>query len=117
MLAAMSAVTRGSETTGTAAQPVERLHSIGDAYHVIATGGGRRILCARCEHDFGDAGEDPKLGALVAEREITAASPLNAGGAVEELVLREFYCPGCGAMVTANVQRAGDPILIEMRLA
>jgi acetone carboxylase gamma subunit len=91
--------------------------AIGDAYRVSGGGDSRRIECARCGHDFGAVGEDPKLGAVVAERPITDSSELNAYGLVDELTQREFYCPGCGALVAANVQRRGDPVLIEMRLS
>ena len=63
------------------------------------------------------AHEDPKLQAMVAERSIVDSSEINRHGAVDDLVLREFYCPGCGAMIAANVQRHGDPVLREIELA
>lgn len=93
------------------------VHSIGDAYHVVEEDGQGTIRCSKCGFSFCDRTDDPKLAAVVAERSIVEASPLNAHGAVEDLVLREFYCPGCGAMVGANVQRVGDPVLREMNLA
>jgi acetone carboxylase gamma subunit len=104
-------------TEGTEPQTVARAVSIGDAYRATGEDGARRLVCARCEHDFGPIESDPKLAAVVAERPITASSPLNAYGLVDELTQREYYCPGCGALVAANVQRCGDPVLIEMRLA
>lgn len=93
------------------------VESIGDAYRAVGETGARRLECARCGHDFGPLEQDPKLAAVVAEKPITASSPLNANGLVDELTQREFYCPGCGALIAANVQRKGDPVLIEMRLA
>jgi acetone carboxylase gamma subunit len=93
------------------------IHSVGTAYVVVAdTEGTRELHCARCEHSFGHPSADPKLSAVVAERSIESASELNRHGLVDELVLREFYCPGCGAMIAANVQRIGDPVLREMNL-
>jgi acetone carboxylase gamma subunit len=94
-----------------------QVQSIGDAYRATGEADDRRLTCARCAFDFGDARRDPKLAAVVAERPITASSELNANGLVGELVLREYYCPGCGSMVAANVQRRGDAVLIEMELA
>lgn len=93
-----------------------RVQSIGDAYTVRVENGDRHIGCARCGHDFGDIRQDPKLAAVVAERPISASSELNAYGS-DEFVLREYYCPGCGAMLCVNVQRQGDPVLVEMKLA
>jgi acetone carboxylase gamma subunit len=93
-----------------------QVQSIGDAYTVRTENGDRNIACARCGHDFGDIHEDPKLAAVVAERPTTASSELNAYGS-DEFVLREYYCPDCGSMLCVNVQRQGDPVLVEMRLA
>lgn len=92
------------------------LHRVGDAFTVWQVGEAKHFRCSRCEHDFGSATADPKLGAQVAERSIVESSELNAHGAVDELVLREYYCPGCGAMIAANVQRVGDPVLREIEL-
>lgn len=93
------------------------VQSIGDAFQVVEGHGETNIRCSKCGFSFCDREGDPKLGAVVAERSIVASSPLNAHGAVDDLVLREFYCPDCGAMVGANVQRVGDPVLREMNLA
>jgi acetone carboxylase gamma subunit len=92
------------------------LHAVGYAFNVFDAGDGREFRCARCEYTFGPTTTDPKLGAVVAERSITESSELNRHGAVDDLVLREFYCPGCGAMVAANIQQNGDPVLREIEL-
>lgn len=92
------------------------LHRVGDAFTVWEEEGARNFHCTRCEHDFGPVSADPKLNARVAERSIVESSELNVHGAVDELVLREYYCPGCGAMIAANVQRKGDPVLREIEL-
>lgn len=109
----MAADTGTAETPGAKSQTV---HSIGAAFSVVEGGDGAEIHCSRCDHSFGKRDEDPKLAAAVAERSIVESSDLNAYGAVDEMVLREFYCPGCGAMIAANVQRRGDAVLREMRL-
>ncbi len=73
--------------------------------------------CGRCGHLYGPAWEDPKVFAVMREGNITELSPLNRYGLTEEIVVRQYYCPGCATMFTVNIQRRGDPILIEFRLA
>jgi acetone carboxylase gamma subunit len=94
----------------------DAVHGVGEAYLVVRGEDGNRIECARCGTDLGAGDEDPKLGAAVAERTIVEVNELNRFGAVEDLVVREYYCPSCGAMIAANVQRKGDPILRELQL-
>ncbi|NUT55238.1 MAG: hypothetical protein HOQ03_04555 [Thermoleophilia bacterium] len=106
-----------TSTAATADKAATVVHAVGDAYLVVEVDGRRELHCSKCSHSFGSHDEDPKLGAVVAERSIETASELNRHGAVDQLVLREFYCPSCGAMVAANVQRHGDPVLREMTLS
>jgi acetone carboxylase gamma subunit len=94
----------------------DELHRVGDAFVVVGNETDAEIRCSGCGFTFGPRTEDPKLGAVVAERSITTTSELNRHGAVDDLVLREFYCPGCGSMIAANVQRHGDPVLREIEL-
>ena len=104
-------------TPAPSADPPGNQHdAVGDAFVIVDGAAGADLRCARCNHVFGPRGEDPKLHAVVAERSITDSSELNSYGATEDLVLREFYCPGCGAMVAANVQRHGDPVMREITL-
>jgi acetone carboxylase gamma subunit len=91
-------------------------HSIGAAFVVRESGDSREICCARCDHAFGPSSTDPKLAAVVAERPIVESCELNRYGAVDDLVLREYFCPDCGAMIAVNVQRPTDPILLEIEL-
>lgn len=93
------------------------LFRIGEHLQVVKAGGEHRILCSECHHVFGVMTEDPKLGALVAERQIDCASSLNVYGASGEIVLREYCCPGCGTLLSVLVQRRGDPVIVETELA
>src|SRR4051794_27696293 len=101
---------------GAAVVPGE-LHRVGDAYVVVGDDASAAIQCAACAFTFGPRSEDPKLNAVVAARSITSTSELNRHGAVDDLVLREYYCPGCGAMIGANVQKHGEPVLREIELS
>ncbi len=93
------------------------LMPIGEAVEVVRAGGVPLTRCRHCGHVYGPAWEDPKVFAVMREAAITELSPLNRYGLVDEIVVRQFYCPGCAAMFSVNVQRRGDPILIEFRLA
>ncbi len=94
-----------------------RAPGVGDAFVFRADGAGTwSVHCAACEHRYGDADRDPKLGAVLRERSIADLSPLNAEGFTERLVAREFYCPGCALLIAVNVQQQGDPIMLEWAL-
>jgi acetone carboxylase gamma subunit len=53
------------------------------------------------------------------DREITAANP-NVGDwkryIDERPVFRQFFCPGCGALLENEVAREGDPPLCDIEL-
>lgn len=97
--------------------PSDRPQRIGDAYVLVdGENGGAEIRCAECSYSFGPATQDPKVSAVFAERSLSELSELNRFATTAELILREFYCPGCGGLIGANVQRPDDPLMIEMRL-
>ncbi len=95
----------------------EVLMPMGEAVEVVRARGVPLSRCGRCGHLYGPAWEDPKVFAVMREGNITELSPLNRYGLTEEIVVRQYYCPGCATMFTVNIQRRGDPILIEFRLA
>ncbi|CAB4865302.1 unannotated protein [freshwater metagenome] len=88
----------------------------GDAFVFRAGDDGWSVHCSACDHRYGPADADPKLGAVLRERSITDLSPLNAAGFVDRIVAREFYCPSCALLIAVNVQQVGDPIMLEWRL-
>jgi acetone carboxylase gamma subunit len=71
------------------------------------------VDCAECGHRFGPVERDPKLAACMSERSIADLSTLNAAGMVDLLVARHYFCPSCGLLFAVNVQRKGDPIMLE----
>lgn len=93
------------------------LMPMGNAVEVIRVDDVPLTRCTRCRHVYGPAWEDPKVFAVMREAPITELSPLNRYGLVDTIVVRQFYCPRCATVFTVNVQRRGDPILIEFRLA
>jgi N-methylhydantoinase B len=95
----------------------ELLASVADAFVVIEREGAPWYACAACGHSHGPADADPKRGLLVRERSIAELSDWNRFGLVDEIVVREYYCPGCALLASAEVRRRGEPPLEDTRLA
>jgi len=91
------------------------LHAVADTVEAVEADGRRALRCTECHHRFGDYESDYKQGALMRELPITATSELNRTGRTDEIVLREFSCPGCGTAVAMDVQRRDEPVLDESR--
>jgi N-methylhydantoinase B len=91
----------------------EVAHRIADTVEAVDVDGARALRCSVCQRRLGDYGSDYKQATLVRDLPITAASELNALGRVDEMVLREFCCPGCGTAVAMDVQRRVEPVLDE----
>ncbi|MGH2930869.1 MAG: hydantoinase B/oxoprolinase family protein, partial [Solirubrobacteraceae bacterium] len=91
------------------------LHPVGDTVEAVEHDGERSLRCTVCGYRFGPYDHDHKRSAVMRELPLTAISPHNAL-CLPEIVLREFYCPGCGTAIAVDVQRSGDEILDETRL-
>jgi N-methylhydantoinase B len=82
--------------------------------------GGRALACAACGTTLGGLGDSYKDRALQQEKPIEEAVPNMEDPRLlvdDELVLREFSCPGCRRLLTAEVARAQDPPLVDIQLA
>ncbi|MGH2936928.1 MAG: hydantoinase B/oxoprolinase family protein [Solirubrobacterales bacterium] len=93
----------------------EVLHPVGDTVEAVRVGAEVAIRCTECHQRLSAYDEEYKHGTLVRDLPITATSPLNARGLVDDFVLREFCCPGCGTAVAMNVQLRDEPIRDEVR--
>jgi N-methylhydantoinase B len=90
---------------------------VGEILAVRESASGPVLGCRVCDHPFGPAAEDPRAHALVIEREIEELSPVNAYRAESDVVLREFACPNCASLFSADLQlRTDDPRMPEMHL-
>jgi len=94
---------------------VSVLHPVGDTIEAVEAGGERWLRCTVCLSRYGPYDHDPKRAAVMRELRLTDISPHNRL-CREDLRLREFYCPGCGTAIAADVQLAGEPVLDELRL-
>jgi acetone carboxylase gamma subunit len=68
--------------------------------------------CARCGHVYGAADRNVKELARSKVFDIERAGPmLNPWAKREDFELREFYCPGCAAMFSVELNRRDAPLL------
>jgi len=80
---------------------------------------GVHACCSRCGADLGPVRGNYKDGCVRRDADITAANP-NIGDyrryIDERPVFRQFFCPGCGALIENEVAREGDPVLHDIEL-
>jgi N-methylhydantoinase B len=91
--------------------------TIGDDYWLDA--GTRQYRCAHCGEATGSFDEHPKAGLAAADRRISDISANFADETAfvdQQMIWREFYCRGCGAMLANEVAVPGDDPLVEIRL-
>ncbi len=74
---------------------------------------GPEVRCAGCEHRLGGAGEPWKPGAHVEEGPMRGAAG-ESYAAGEQVLLRRFFCPGCGALLDTETALPGDPFLNDI---
>jgi N-methylhydantoinase B len=91
--------------------------SIGDVYLIDRNNG--LLACFRCATPLGELDGDPKFAMAVAERPVETLNPgWHAPSAYvdDEVVWRDFCCPGCGVRLTTEVAYPGDPGFREFEM-
>jgi N-methylhydantoinase B len=82
----------------------------GDALHAC---------CAKCATDLGPIAENYKDHAIREDNDIRHSNP-NVGDYKryidERPVFRQFFCPGCGALLENEIAREGDPVLRDIEI-
>jgi N-methylhydantoinase B len=75
--------------------------------------------CTRCAADLGPIRHSYKEHCVKEEGDIRIANP-NIGDWTryidDQPVFRQFYCPGCGALVENEIARSDDPVLRDIEL-
>ena len=93
---------------------------ISDNLEVRKANGSLHTCCAKCAADLGPVRDNYKDACVRADREITASNP-NVGDwrryIDERPVFRQFFCPGCGALIENEIAREGDEVLRDIELA
>jgi N-methylhydantoinase B len=93
-------------------RPVEQLET-GISVKVA----GERWACARCDHELGPVDGNYRDGCV--SRVSSAAETMEARGmqirrrtAGPDVLLSEYFCPGCGSSVRADIAVAGDDAVV-----
>jgi len=95
----------------------EGSQTIADVYLIDRS--ADRIACHRCGTHLCRFGESPKEGMAVLERPVeslTPGAPPPARFVDDEVVWRDFLCPGCGVRLATEVAYPGAPAFRELEL-
>jgi N-methylhydantoinase B len=86
---------------------------------VASASQGAHFCCVKCAADLGSIDGNYKNQCVLEEKPIRHATPL-AGDARDFIdavpILRQFYCPGCGALIENEVAIAGSSIVRDIAL-
>jgi N-methylhydantoinase B len=90
-----------------------------DSLDLRRNGRDTHIACAHCRADLGLAQGNYKDACVRRDADIRAANP-NIGDYRRYIddrpVFRQFFCPGCGALIENEVARESDPVLQDIEL-
>lgn len=87
--------------------------------HHLAIDDDDRIVCRRCGHVLGGADRNFKDGAVMKVRPIQDANPLIVDPATfidDEVVFRQYFCPGCATLLENEVVLAATPPVWDKEL-
>lgn len=90
-----------------------RAFPVADAAEAVEADGTLAVRCLECHAELGGAGSDLRASMLVRDRPLARLSRLNASAPDVGVVGREYYCPGCGTLMSTDVQRADEPLLAD----
>lgn len=77
---------------------------------------GGDCACAACGHVLGPAADPWKHHAIRRETPLATAGGHGWDTGDDAVLLRQFFCPGCAALLDTETAMQGDPPLID-RLA
>ena len=91
---------------------------LAERLYVVLKDDQEMIIKCFCGYEFGNYRKNWKMKALIYERDPQDAAVYidPRGGSRDWMVLREFYCPGCGAQLEVEALPHGHPILFEAEL-
>mgnify|MGYP000872378488 CR=1 FL=1 len=71
------------------------------------------IRCRKCAHGLGPTGHPWKPAAALVESPMRGAAGVPYSGG-ENVLLRRFSCPSCGALLDTETAMPGDPFLDDV---
>jgi N-methylhydantoinase B len=93
---------------------------VSEAIDLVDTAGGREFQCARCQRSLGPSDKNYKLSTIIDESPVTDVNPLILDPkryVAERIVVRRYYCPGCGVLLDTDVARAEEAPLWDIQIA
>jgi acetone carboxylase gamma subunit len=87
--------------------------SLSGSLAIIDMDGEKKIACQACERPLVASGEPWKPSALVKELPMQGAGG-DAYASADHVVLRQFYCPGCAALLDTETAMSEDPFLNDV---
>lgn len=109
--------TAATDDAGTIAG--EATLSIGDALEVVDTPQGRWFRCAKCGHGLGPVTDNYKDHCLRYDGPLQEAGPLIGDPkryVDDEMVFRQFFCPGCVLLIETEIARREESPLRDVEL-
>jgi N-methylhydantoinase B len=101
-----------SEEPPTPVEAESTSYRLGENIRVVGTEEGQLYaVCDHCSDFVGRADTDWKQSAAISERSLSNVGQETSGTA--EYCLREFFCPGCGALLDTEVAKRDDPSLVS----
>jgi Acetone carboxylase gamma subunit len=71
------------------------------------------VICTHCQAPLGKTSKEPLANAIRRERPARAAGPgVHADPknfTTREIVLRQFFCPGCSTVLTTEIVPSDEP--------
>jgi acetone carboxylase, gamma subunit len=87
----------------------------GEHLFIVAKGGGRYAVKCDCGHEFCSPEDNWKLEALIrvrdSEQSLREIYPAKMHGDPAWNVLREYFCPGCKALLEVEAVPPGYPVI------
>src|SRR5262249_61701551 len=91
--------------------------TVGDVY--LLDRAAATIACAGCGTVLGALGDDPKAGMAMVEHPLAELAGDRADlhqFVDDDIVWREWCCPGCGVRLANEVGYPGEPAFAEIRI-
>ena len=102
-----------------AAAAGSEVRTVGPELVVVAEGGAQSLACGACRTVLSPVDGNWKDGAGVREIRLEQGNrhqPPVATLTDDDVVLRQFACPGCGRLLDNEVRRSAEPPLWDFRL-
>lgn len=96
----------------------EKLMPCSDALGIYRTAKGSVYCCEACRAVLGYTSKDLRTLLLLIEQPIDRFAPVNAHVHAPKVVVRQYCCPNCGTLVSADAPlQSYDPWMADMQLA